>query len=720
MESLERILFDLIGIDREAEQFVICGANKGFTNSKGNYIKGLNDYLDDLDVESFKKESKKRIGKKFYTYDKSLNSIDTGYCARVGLWIPKGYIVIDCDTKEDTEIVMNYLETNDIETPIIQTSKGIHVIFKFDGEIKQTVKSLTNTGAEVDYRTAEHGYIVLPINDTDRSVLKVSDEVAELPSHLLPVVDSNATNKPKNTIKAKGGKISEGSRNDTIFRMLCKYVSSPMFRNEETLLPLALGLNSIHCEEPLSFEELQIIVKSVIENYQPLPFIEETGKYTVVVESLLAKQIEEDTGYKRYLHSDFIYNGTFYEKLEEKTDMQKIIKNYIEMTGNNVLVKMKTIDETLKQLKIDNSIKEVDSKKFIAVENGLINIEDYSIIPHTRDHITFFKVPCVFESIETSLERFEGSALEKYLTTTFKGDSEVINVVQEVLGMSLKPNPKLFQKAVVLSGSGSNGKSLFINLLKSLHGNNISSVPFSAIDNDKQGQNFDLYNMIGKNVNIDADASGARIKSAANFKKITSGDNVQLTKKQEQASSGILEMLLILCMNELPSTADRSDGYYRRWAIIPFNQQFKHEREIEYGTDVLPIDFTLEKRITENEMDILLAFALKGLERVVANNYKLSNSSAIQNAEDDYRLESDSVEAFYKDITTVEENKVVPIVGGSVFYSIYTDWCNNSNKTPVTMTAFGKAMKQKFAWKSSNGIKYLQVPLPPYEGSYQK
>ena len=647
-------------------------------------------------------DPKVRIGNTLHTYDEVKFKIEMQQCQRVGLWIPKGYVVVDCDTLESSEKVTKFLEDNNIETVVFKTKKGKHFFFKTDEQLSQVVNGETQLGAFVDYRVGEKGYIILPINDSDRAILNLVDDIPELPFELTikQKTDRKASslknNAPKNDLRPIVG------RNDSLMRYLSSVINYNVFKDYNMLLTLALGYNAQY-EQPLDYNEVVKVVKSVYGRYTPPTFLDDKGR---IIPLELAKILVDEFKFIHYRKSLFTYKDGYYKKYQESEFLSADIIKYVQNTTDTKLG-TRTLSDTVSFMKI-LSTKEMQKSRYISVENGLISLDDFSIIPHSPEHITFFKVPCTLKSTEKALERFEGSSLNKYLTTTFKGDRELINNVQEILGMSLMPNPKKYQKAVILNGGGSNGKSLFINLLKALHGNVVSSVPFKSLDGSS-GQNFDLYNMLGVNVNIDADASGTRLSETSNFKKITSGDNVQLTKKGEQGVNGELDILLLICMNNLPSTADKSDGFFRRCDIIPFTQKFAIPEECEGKEDVLPIDFTLEDTIINKEMDILLAFALEGLKRVKERNYKLTPCKAINEAIKEYQLENDSVLAFYED---TKEGEIIPLLGGNAYYNIYVEWCDRSNLTPVTSTTFGKDMKKRFEHKRSNGTKFINVPVP--------
>lgn len=496
--------------------------------------------------------------------------------------------------------------------------------------------------------------------------------------------------------------ISENEQNKIkkIRTELYRYVRKPEFRNNKSLTIIGMGLNMIS-GPTLRLQDIQCLVNEVLNDYIPPCFVDEKGS---IIPFKLAQSISNKVGYKHYMNADFTYNGEYYQDTNKKNQIEKIISDAIEKANCNPSTGK--INETLKLMRINNMIYETDKSNKICTNSGLVDVFSGALSPYDPKEFTLFKVNCDFKSIDDGLARFEGSRFEQYLKTTFQNNEEVIQNVKEVFGMSLLPNPKKFQRMVLLSGEGNNGKSLLINILKELHGGVISTVPLASIDSKNSGgQNFNIFNMIGKNINIDADASGSRLEGTENLKKITTGDSVQLIKKNEQGASGVLNVLMICAINNLPSSADKSEGFFRRFMLIPFKQHFyKNEAEKKQGS--LPVDFNLEDDILKNEMDIVLAWALNGLEVIVRNNYQPSYSKSVHEELLSYRKTTDSVFDF------IEDNKngnYVNDIKAKHLYDYYVEWCKDNNHEPMKSTGFGRGMKKYYNTKKSNGIIYLNV-----------
>lgn len=447
-------------------------------------------------------------------------------------------------------------------------------------------------------------------------------------------------------------------------------------------------------------EEFKAIVNKSYngKNSRKPVFLSDKGK---VIPPILANIVAEDIIYKQYMKSDYKYNGFYYEKIQDVECLQKEIKHYIPLE----LQTTRTINETMNLLKIDNTISSLSENEYISLNNGLINVKNGKIKEHTPEIFSLFKIPCEYKGKE-SMDKLINSRFYQYLKTTFKNDTDTIILVSEILGASLLPNPKLFKKIIFLLGDGSNGKSVFINIMQALHGNIFSTVPLKDIDSNR----FSLAGMIGKKINVDADASGTRLEETSNLKKIATGDYVSIEEKGKQAVNGVLNVLLVVGLNKMPSSADKSYGFLRRNTILPFNQTFVNPSDTEaIAKGALPVDVNLESDIINNEMDVVLAFALAGLQRLLKNNYNTTSSKVVEAATKEYQLENDSVMAFYE---FNKDGEDVQDYSAAAMYTLYETWCINSLKTPVSTTSFGTRFTSYYKKvRGSKGYVYKNVRM---------
>ena len=146
--------------------------NEAFPNSKYREINpqyvGPMETKEDIDRYQ---NSKRPINSKLLSFDEIKNTTN-----RVGWWVPKEYIVIDIDNKNNAKVVFDILQKRNIKFSYMTGRKGGHFIFKNQRKIQSiSAGQACSLGITVDVRCNEKGYIILPENDTDRWVKTILD-----------------------------------------------------------------------------------------------------------------------------------------------------------------------------------------------------------------------------------------------------------------------------------------------------------------------------------------------------------------------------------------------------------------------------------------------------------------------------------------------------------------------------------------------------------------
>jgi putative DNA primase/helicase len=232
---------------------------------------------------------------------------------------------------------------------------------------------------------------------------------------------------------------------------------------------------------------------------------------------------------------------------------------------------------------------------YVNVKNGLFNVETFTLEEHRPEVFTTTRIPFIYKP------EAKAPLFMKFLNDIFEEDQERIDLVQEMMGYCLCANTKA-EKFFFLYGSGGNGKSVLLNVIKTILGkNNYSSLALERF-NDK----FAAAELIDKLANI-ADESESTIEmKTSELKRIASGNDIQGERKFQDAYSYKPFATLLFSFNNLPKTKDHSPGMKRKLVIIPFNRDFTSE-----GHD----DTSLTEKLAEEKAGIF-AFAMKGLERL--------------------------------------------------------------------------------------------------------
>lgn len=191
----------------------------------------------------------------------------------------------------------------------------------------------------------------------------------------------------------------------------------------------------------------------------------------------------------------------------------------------------------------------------------------------------------------------------KYLDEVLP-DKKTQMVLAEYIAWLFLPDLKL-EKVLFLYGSGCNGKSVFVDIIEALLGrDNVSHESLSDMCGEFGGNS--RANLAGKLLNTCSDVAPNAF-SGDIFKRIASGEPISAKILYKDVVTITDYARMIFCLNELPKTNDRSDGYFRRFLIVPFKVQIPKSK----------IDPKLTQKIISTELPGIMNWVLKGMGRLI-------------------------------------------------------------------------------------------------------
>lgn len=333
-----------------------------------------------------------------------------------------------------------------------------------------------------------------------------------------------------------------------------------------------------------------------------------------------------------------IYNRKGVFELVDSFLLGKLIRHVMHEVLENV---WKSNYETEVIKAIEREVPLVDTldpyRKLINLENGMLHLETFDLETHSPNGLSSIQLPIKYD------ENAKCDIFIEFINEITMGDSELIKVIQEIVGYCLTSETKA-EKAFYFYGTGSNGKSVLANIIKALVGSqNVTSITL-----EKLGQPFGLQSIIGKTVNIAAEneLKGSSVNTE-NLKSLISGDAMTINIKYQAPIEYTPMCKLIFLVNSLPNTADATHGYFRKVMIVPFNRKFVEEER----------DVDLFDKLKANELPGILNWALEGLVRLRENNYKFSECKAIRNAVKEYEQDQNPVLKFIEHAIEYDENE---------------------------------------------------------------
>ena len=254
------------------------------------------------------------------------------------------------------------------------------------------------------------------------------------------------------------------------------------------------------------------------------------------------------------------------------TDSDDLIDSLIYAFDSRIDVN--TYNKVKHIIRIKSKLKEpLNDKNLLAVGNGILNRKTKELLPFSPNLIITSKIKTAYNP-RAILPTFGGKFIfTDWLKEIACNDDEIITLLWQVMNETINPL-QTRGKMVILTGSGNNGKGTFQDLLKNLVGEG----NYSTLRPD-QFKGFELGSLVGKVCNIGDDIENGFLPEVSNLKSITSGDTVTINEKYGRIYEAELKLLCIFSANEIPRTKDRTNGWYRRLCIIPFDANFNGTKE---------------------------------------------------------------------------------------------------------------------------------------------
>ncbi len=194
--------------------------------------------------------------------------------------------------------------------------------------------------------------------------------------------------------------------------------------------------------------------------------------------------------------------------------------------------------------------------------------------------------------------------------------AEDIPTLQEFIGYCLIPSNK-GQRMMVIKGNGGEGKSQIGAVLSTIFGTNMKDGSIGKISENRFAR-ADLEHIL---LCVDDDMRMEALRQTNYVKSIvTAQGKMDLERKGKQSYQGwMFARLLAFSNGDLQALYDRSDGFYRRQLVLTTKEK--------------PVDRADDPDLAEKmkaEAEGIFLWAFEGLQRLVANNFKFTESDRIR------------------------------------------------------------------------------------------
>ncbi len=321
----------------------------------------------------------------------------------------------------------------------------------------------------------------------------------------------------------------------------------------------------------------------------------------------------------------------------------------------------------------------------INFRNGMLDWRTGELLPHDSSHLSTVQMHTEYDPTATCPE------FDKFLGEVLQPD--MVDFVWELIGyLMYSGNP--LHKAVMLTGTGRNGKGTWLRVVKTLLGpENLSSVTLQELNNDR----FASADLFGKIANIAGDIDSSYSAEMATFKAVTGGDLVRAQFKNRDAFSFTPWAVPVFSANKVPMSGDVSVGFLSRWVIVPFPNSFQ-------GKEDRDLDVRLS---TPEELRGIAARATAAL-RLLMERGNFPQTDSATEAVSDFRKNIDQVARWFDDTAEIDED-APPITNRAWAYTAYKIWAKDSGYRPVKSHEFYSRLRTMGVSESKvNGVVRLK------------
>lgn len=640
----------------------------------------------------------------------------------------KGLLVLDFDVDEEKEkdglATLSEWERVHGELPAtavaITGSGGMHYFYRTD---RTNIRPSTNPELGVDIR-CDGSYIVAPpsIHPNGRRyewqdppdetpIATANGNVYDFIDHVRRNGGEEEESKKPNGKFKLPDVIKQGQRDEILF----KYASHlrGIGRSDEEILNAVAGANATRCNPPMKQSDINRIVKSACRYEQnkdeagtsakPVgkPGSDQSGQGFGRGEkgglktNLLAQRIIQTNHARLIDGAPAVWTGQRWEfgtrainrcTLALADDAKKQDKAEV---ASYVMDKAPRVSSDMS----------FDGRYYVQFTNATYDVLADEIVQPNPAMYIIATLP-----VELNLEEPPNEA-DEFLRSISNNDEATETAMKEIIGAVicskrvLSQSPMLIGRAGGATGKASNGKSTFINWLRSIAGTeNTSSLDITTL-----GQRFQAGRVVGKLANLGDDIPKDFLQGGelSTFKKLVTGDSIYTDVKNGDGFEFRPSATMVFSMNIVPRLSDTSDGVFRRLAFVPFRRRFAP------GLD--GYDPKIAEKLSRPE--VLRRGAILGLMALqpLIERGELCPIPDMVEEVAEVKRDNNSVERWIydEDITEFDlDHRTVQSV-----YERYKRWCDNSGeRNPVTSNVFSRRVLEstRFTANVGKGVRHLR------------
>lgn len=368
-------------------------------------------------------------------------------------------------------------------------------------------------------------------------------------------------------------------------------------------------------------------------------------------------------------------------KMTDETNLLIMLRNSLGVHGVKPSEKAEILN-ALSQVSRENA-PENAKKSFIQFKNGIVDIELNNLEMQKPDPKYFISNPLAW-----NLGDSEDTPNMDRIFEEWVGKENMIQLY-EILAYCMLPDYPIHRMFILL-GAGLNGKSKFIQLLRKFIGeDNCSSTELDKLTGGNSRFEFTRFHK--KLVCTMGETDFTEMKRTSILKNLTGEDNIAIEYKGKNHIDYVNYAKIIIATNNLPSTNDKTIGFYRRPIIIDFPNQFTEKKDIL-------------SEIPDIEYENLGRKCIVILKRLLTDR-EFTNEGTIQDRMKRYEDRSNPFDKFWQDNIIEYPSEYITL---SQFRKRFEEWCQSNKFRKMNDRDIGLKMKDKGIEKGAKNVEWFE------------
>lgn len=305
--------------------------------------------------------------------------------------------------------------------------------------------------------------------------------------------------------------------------------------------------------------------------------------------------------------------------------------------------------------------------------NGTIDLASGELLAFERMHLATRRTEVKYDP-DAKCPRWLA-----FLDRVLADNHALIDFIQRAVGYSLTGITSE-QVLFFLWGSGANGKSTFLEVLRLLGGGYATQADFSTfLERKGDGPRNDVARLVGTRIVTSSEVGEGKRLDEGLIKSLTGGDRIAARFLYAETFEFTPRFHLWWAANHKPIIRGTDTAIWRRIRLVPFTVQIPEEERDPILMDAL-----------KAELPGILTWAVQGAVAWLERG--LGVPEEVQAATDQYRSESDVIGAFLEDRCELANGFSVPATD---LYRAYREWAEATGEYVLSQIRFSRALEER-------------------------